>query len=130
MGRAPRLAAALAISLLVPMPVVGCSRLFGCVPRPPEDITMSDLAGDYTSPEGGRIELTENGHYRASNLSQKVTGESKEGTWTLDLASATTEDLMLDDLQVWISGDREEPWLYRFEGDPDKCDLIEFHRNR
>ncbi|SIR73449.1 hypothetical protein SAMN05444858_11620 [Micromonospora avicenniae] len=35
---------------------------------------------------------------------------------------------MLGDLQVWISGDREERWLYRFEGDLDSCDLIEFHR--
>ncbi|MFC4017215.1 hypothetical protein ACFOW4_04550 [Micromonospora sp. GCM10011542] len=91
---------------------------------------MSNLAGVYTSSEGESIELTENGHYSASNLSPKATGQSEEGTWTLDLDSETTEDLRLDDRQVWISGDREEPWLYRFEGDPDRCDLIEFHRNR
>ncbi|KKJ97523.1 hypothetical protein [Micromonospora sp. HK10] len=128
MRRAPRLAAALAIGLLVPTPVAGCSRIFGCAPRPPDDITVSDLAGVYTSAAGGRIELSEDGHYRASKLSPTATDQSAEGSWTLDLASESTEDLRLDDVQLWISGDREEPWLYRFDGDPDRCDLIEFHR--
>ncbi|MER7443743.1 hypothetical protein [Micromonospora avicenniae] len=127
MGRARRFAAALAFSMLVPTTVAGCSRLFGCVPEPPDDITVADLAGVYTGHEGGRIELGEDGRYSANNL-PGGTGRSEEGTWTLDLESESTEDLMLGDLQVWISGDREEPWLYRFEGDPDSCDLIEFHR--
>ncbi|WP_089009638.1 hypothetical protein [Micromonospora viridifaciens] len=126
MGRVPRFAAALALSLLVPIAPAGCSRFLGCAPRPPEDITESDLAGVYTSLEGGRIELGEDGRYSASNLP----GAREEGTWTLDLDSKSTEDLRLEDLQLWISGNREEPWLYRFEGDPDRCDLIEFHRAR
>ncbi|MEV0431202.1 hypothetical protein [Micromonospora sp. NPDC050495] len=130
MQRAPRLAVALAIGLLVPAPVAGCSRIFGCAPRPPDDITVSDLAGVYTGAAGGRIELTEDGHYRASKLSPAANGQPEEGTWTLDLASESTEDMMLGDIQLWISGDREEPWLYRFDGDPDRCHLIEFHRKR
>ncbi|MEU6206526.1 hypothetical protein ABZ814_23425 [Micromonospora musae] len=97
------------------------------MPEPPDDVTVSDLAGVYTGSEGGRIELGEDGRYSADNLSGDR-GRSAEGTWTLDLDSEGTEDMMLDDLQVWISGDREEPWLYRFEGDPDNCHLIEFHR--
>ncbi|MGV9215675.1 hypothetical protein ACTFTM_27790 [Micromonospora sp. RB23] len=129
MERALRLSAALAIGLLVPMPVAGCSRFFPCAPRPPEDISMTDLAGVYTSSAGGRIELTGDGHYTASDLSPETTGRSEEGTWTLDLDSATTEDLRLDDQQMWLSGDRGEPWLYRFEGDPDGCDLVEFRRD-
>jgi hypothetical protein len=129
MGRARRFAAALAFSLLVPVTATGCVRYFGCVPQAPEDITASELAGIYTSPEGGRIELGEDGRYSASDLPGD-TGRSKEGTWTLDLDSETTEDLRLGDLQVWISGDREEPWLYRFDGDPDSCDLIKFQRTR
>jgi hypothetical protein len=115
--------------MLVPMTAAGCARYFGCVPQPPDDITVSDLAGVYTSPEGGRIELGEDGRYSASSL-PGGTGRSGEGMWTLDLDSESTEDLMLGDLQVWISGDREKPWLYRFEGDLDNCDLIEFHRTR
>jgi hypothetical protein len=124
MGRVPRFASALAFSLLVLMAPAGCSRYFGCAPQPPEDITESDLAGVYTSLDGGRVELSEDGHYSASNLP----GANEEGTWTLDLDSKSTEDLRLEDLQLWISGNREEPWLYRFEGDPDSCDLIKFHR--
>ncbi|WP_433282647.1 hypothetical protein [Micromonospora sp. CA-244673] len=126
MGRVPRIAAALAFSLLVPMTTAGCSRFFGCAPQPAEDITESDLAGVYTSPEGGRIELGEDGRYSTSNLP----GASEEGTWSLDLDSGSTEDLRLEDLQLWISGSRGKPWLYRFDGDPDNCDLIEFHRAR
>ncbi|MEV6367073.1 hypothetical protein AB0L86_09300 [Micromonospora musae] len=99
------------------------------MPEPPDDITVSDLAGVYTSAEGGRIKLEEDGRYRADNLLWER-DRSAEGTWTLDLDSEGTEDMMLDDLQVWISGDREEPWLYRFEGDPDNCHLIEFRRTR
>lgn len=129
MGRAQRFAVALTFSLLVPTTATGCVRYFGCVPQAPEDITVSDLAGTYTSAEGGEIELGEDGRYSASNLPGDD-GRSTEGTWTLDLGSKTTEDLMLGDLQVWISGDREEPWLYRFDGDPDNCDLIKFHRPR
>jgi hypothetical protein len=126
MGNARRFAAALAISLLVAMAPAGCSRIFECAPRPPADITESDLAGVYTGVDGGRIELGKDGRYRASNL--PAAGEA--GTWTLDLDSAGTEDLMLEDFQLWISGDRAEPWLYRFDGDPDDCDLIKFHRAR
>ncbi|MEE6262575.1 hypothetical protein [Plantactinospora sonchi] len=111
------------------MTATGCARYFGCAPQAPEDITVSDLAGVYTGPEGGRIELGEDGRYSTSNLSGN-TGGSGEGTWTLDVDSKTTEDLMLGDLQMWISGDREEPWLYRFDGDPDRCDLVKFHRAR
>ncbi|MGC4768008.1 hypothetical protein ACLQ25_03360 [Micromonospora sp. DT44] len=130
MGRGLRLTAALAISLLVPMPVAGCSRYFPCAPRPSEDISMADLEGVYTGSGGGRIELTGDGHYTASNLSPEVPGEAEEGMWTLDLDSPTTEDVRLGDHQMWISGDGGESWLYRFEGDPDSCDLIEFHRER
>jgi hypothetical protein len=123
MGRTARFAA-LAFSLLVPMAPAGCSRIVGCAPRPPADITESDLAGVYTGVDGERIELGKDGRYRASNLP----GASEEGTWALDLDSASTEDLMLEDFQLWISGNRAEPWLYRFDGDPDNCDLIRFQR--
>jgi hypothetical protein len=96
------------------------------VPRPPDDITESDLAGVYTSVEGGRIELADDGSFSASIHP----GDNEVGLWTLDLDSASSEDLMLEDLQLWISGSREEPWLYRFKGDPDRCKLIEFRRDR
>ncbi|SNT60732.1 hypothetical protein SAMN05421812_112176 [Asanoa hainanensis] len=120
------LAAAVALALLVPTSAAGCSRLFGCAPAAPDDITVSDLAGAYTSSQGGRIELRADGTYRASDLPTLADG-SADGEWTLDLDSETTEDMRLDDLQMWISGDREKPWLYQFDGDPDNCRLIEFH---
>lgn len=128
-GRAWRLAAALSIIVVVPV-TAGCSRYFGCAPGPPSDITVSDLAGVYTSSDGGKFELREDGHYDASNVPPDLVDRSAEGTWTLDVASKTSEDLRLGDTQLWISGDRAEPWLYRFEGDPDSCDLVEFRRNR
>ena len=125
MGRVREVAAALALCLLLPGGAVGCSRVFGCVPAAPEDITVSDLAGVYAGARGARIELRDDGHYRVSGL-----GNDGEGTWALAVDSASSEDLLLDDLQLWISGDRADPWLYRFNGDPDRCKLIEFHRAR
>ncbi|GIF63890.1 hypothetical protein Ais01nite_19250 [Asanoa ishikariensis] len=128
MDRDRALAAALVGILLVPA-TAGCSRLFGCAPSPPEDITVSDLAGAYAGDDGASIELREDGQFSANDV-PGLKGGPNEGTWSLDLASKTSEDMRLGEVQMWISGDRDEPWLYRFDGDPDNCDLVEFHRDR
>ena len=125
--RPPRLAAVLTAIVLLPT-AAGCSRVFGCAPSPPDDITVSDLAGVYTGAEGARIDLQADGHFSARNV-PGFAGGSHEGTWTLDLASETTEDMRLDDVQLWISGERDEPWLFQFDGDPDNCELVTFQRD-
>ncbi|MEV4539952.1 hypothetical protein AB0J82_39895 [Asanoa sp. NPDC049518] len=113
--------------MLLSTSAAGCFRGFGCVPGAPDDITVSDLAGVYTGDHGARIELAKDGRYSASDLPER-SGYAGEGTWTLDVDSETTEDMRLGDLQLWISGDRDAPWLYTFDGDPDNCDLVEFRR--
>ncbi|MGC9665085.1 hypothetical protein ACNTMW_00850 [Planosporangium sp. 12N6] len=124
--------------------VLGPVNYFGCGTERPAGITAADLAGSYVTDDGGRLELHPDGRLTASGLNNSDDGEARpplsgDGTWSLQ-----PSDNHFGDVQVSftdppgynggygafldISGSRDDPWLYRYVGDPDTCDLYRFNR--
>ncbi|MFC4145144.1 hypothetical protein ACFO0M_02640 [Micromonospora mangrovi] len=118
---------------------------FGCGAERPANITATDLVGSYVTQDGGRLELSANGRFKADALNVSDDVESRSpvsgpGTWALQPAGRRPGDITLsydysppgvnggygDSLN--ISGSRGDPWLYWYVGDHDGCDLYRFDR--
>lgn len=113
---------------------------FGCGTDRPDGISAEGLVGAYTTVDGARLELHADGTLTAVALTTEfMNGRidvSGPGNWTLRPEGSQFGDLDLmltgegagHAAHLRISGTREEPWLYWYNGDPDGCDLYRFNR--
>ena len=118
--------------------------VYDCVDVRPHGLTTADLAGDYSTVDGGQLELRQDGTFTASGL--EVTGPYLSyaagqppllsGSGRLTLRPENTERAGDIELRfnngpirgLGVAGTRQVPWLYWYVGDSDNCRLYLFTR--
>ncbi|WP_433618686.1 hypothetical protein ACQP2P_21915 [Dactylosporangium sp. CA-139114] len=122
--------------------LLGPVNYFGCGAERPDGIAEADLVGTYEAQDGAHLELQADGSLVATALVTEFMGESLNlsgpGEWSLQSAGGSQGDIRLrltsdgkprsHGTSLDISGTREQPWLYWYEGDPDVCHLYRFNK--
>ncbi|WP_433074212.1 hypothetical protein ACQP1P_26970 [Dactylosporangium sp. CA-052675] len=121
---------------------LGPVNYFGCGTERPDGVAEADLIGTYETRDGARLELQAGGSLVATALATEFMGGSLNlsgpGEWSLQSAGGSQGDITLrltsdgrprsHHTYLDISGTRERPWLYWYDGDPDVCELYRFDR--
>lgn len=116
----------------------------GCGIERPAGITARDLVGSYAADDGARLDLERDGTFTASSLDNSGVFRARpplsgSGTWALRPEDSRFRDIRmsLDSAPedeggyvhgLYVSGSRDDPWLYRYLSDPDTCALYRLDR--
>jgi len=101
----------------------------------PEGLVDQDLVGTYRGTGGTALTLKGDGSFTATGLptdpdtGTEIAVGSNAGNWKLSPADGNDWPVALDFAKIsygtgfFVSGDRQDPHLYDFIGDPDMCDV-------